>query len=547
MKCFLSRSLVVFLVVVSPFAIAAPETVGAVDPVWRYTVKPGDNLITIAGRYFSRADQWPKVQKANRIADPHRILPGTVLRIPAGMLRKEPGAARLERVHGAVRWRDGDGEWQAAGNGLRLAAGTSVETQEDSSALLILADDSRVVLSPGSLLALDSLSLYAGGLMADTRLRLQRGQTDIMANPGQRPQQNLRIQTPVAQAVVRGTQFRVGVGESLMREETLSGLVEVRAAGKSVSIPPERGTVTKAGEPPMPPVPLLPAANVSDLPARFEHLPMRFELPQLPGASEWQGQVAPDQEFQTILLGKSVRTGPLVFADLANGNYVLRLRAIDANGLFGRDALHSFTVFARPFPPGLNVPGDSATIRTARPGFVWGNVLEAERYRVQVATDAGFSTVLHDQVMAGESGSFGEDLPAGPLYWRAASITDAGEQGPWSRPASFVYKPGPGPADLGKAALQIDGDTLILTLPQPPAGMRYEAVLADNKEMQPVLTRAAAVGETLQLVTPGAGSYYLGVRLVDASDETPGPVSVQKVDLPAARAWWLLTLLPLLL
>ena len=26
-------------------------------PAWRYTVKPGDNLINIATRYFSRADQ----------------------------------------------------------------------------------------------------------------------------------------------------------------------------------------------------------------------------------------------------------------------------------------------------------------------------------------------------------------------------------------------------------------------------------------------------------------------------------------------------------
>lgn len=43
-------------------------------PVWRYTVKPGDNLITIAERYFLRADQWTKVQKDNRIEDPHRIL-----------------------------------------------------------------------------------------------------------------------------------------------------------------------------------------------------------------------------------------------------------------------------------------------------------------------------------------------------------------------------------------------------------------------------------------------------------------------------------------
>ena len=74
-------------------------------PAWRYTVKPGDNLINIAARYFSRADQWPKVQKANNIADPNRILPGTVLRISPELLHKTPGEALLESVSGSVRWR----------------------------------------------------------------------------------------------------------------------------------------------------------------------------------------------------------------------------------------------------------------------------------------------------------------------------------------------------------------------------------------------------------------------------------------------------------
>lgn len=533
-----------------PFsAIAAPDPSGEAIPVWRYTVKPGDTLIAIAERYLARADQWPKVQKANRVADPYRILPGTVLRIPAGMLRKEPGAARLENVHGTVRWRAGVGAWQAAADGLQLGAGSSLETLDDSSALLVLADGSRIVVSPGSLLVLDTLSLYAGGLMADTRLHLQSGQADIAANPERRPQQSLRVRTPAAQAVVRGTRFRVGADASATREETLSGLVDVDAAGSSVSVPAERGTVARTGEPPLPPVPLLPAAEVSGLAARFEHLPMRFELPPLAGAVTWQGQVAPDPEFQTILLSRTARASHLThltFADLPNGGYVLRLRAIDAHGLQGRDALHRFTVFARPFPPGLNVPGDGATVRTARPRFAWGNVVGTARYRFQVSADADFASLLHDQATDGENSEIGEDLPPGQLYWRAASITGAGAQGPWSRPAAFVYKPGPGPADLGKASLKVDDGRLVLTLPAPPAGLRYEAALAAGKEMQPALARAQADDGRLELASPGAGTYYLGVRLVDSADGTPGPESVQKIDVPA-DGQLLFLLLPLLL
>lgn len=518
------------------------------SPVWRYTVKPGDNLINISARYFARADQWPKVQKANQIADPHRILPGTVLRISADLLRKAPGQALLENVNGTVRWRKGDEDWQDATRGQQLLAGTSLETLDDASALLILADGSKIVLAPNSELALDTLTLYAGGLMADTRMRLQRGQTEVQANPEKLGNQNLRIETPSAQAVVRGTSFRLGADDEVTREETVAGLVGVSGAGQSVSVPAGLGTVAKAGEPPIKPVPLLAAADVSSLPVRFEHLPMRFPLPAVTDAASWQGQVAPDESFNRILLAKSTNGETLTLADLPNGDYVLRLRAVDRNGLQGFDALHRFTVFARPFPPGLNAPGDSATIRVAKALFAWGNVLDIDRYHLQVSRTADFSELLYDEQLGGDSWQVPEDLPPGQLYWRVASIDADSKQGPWSVPAAFTYKPGPGAVDLGRSALQVESETLILQLAPPPEGLVYEAVLSSDAKMESQLAQLAhsrSEDGLLELPRPGFGTYYLGVRLVDLSDNTPGPVSVQKIEIPPSKLWLLLLLLPL--
>lgn len=516
-------------------------------PVWRYTVKPGDNLISIAERYFVRAEHWPKMQQANRIADPHRMLPGTVLRIPADMLRVAPAQAVLNAVSGNVRWRAGEAGWQVATNGTNLVTGASLETGDNSSALLVLSDGSRIVVAPNSQLTLDTLSLYAGGLMADTRMRLQSGQAEITANPAQRSNQNLKIQTPSAQAVVRGTQFRVSADDNLTREETVGGLVAVSASGTSVAVSKGLGTVAKAGEPPMLPVPLLPAADVSGFPARFEHLPMRFPLPPLAGVKEWQGQVAPDKSFDRILLSKSASAWALTFADLPNGDYVLRLRALDVHGLQGFDALHPFTVFARPFPPGLNAPGDGATIRTARAAFAWGNVVDVARYHLQVSTSPDFATPLYDETLATGAWQVPDELPAGKLYWRAASITGAGQQGPWSLAAAFTYKPGPGTVDLGRAALEIESDRLALKLAPPPEGLVYEAILSTGKDMEPLLSQARSADGVLQLPRPDSGSYFLGVRLVDPGDNTPGPVSVQKIEIPPSRLWLLLLLLPLVL
>lgn len=543
MKSALFRSVSLALLLALPLPLNAAPTGGREEvPVWRYTVKPGDNLINIAERYFARAEQWPKVQKSNRIADPHRILPGTVLRIPADMLRRAPAQAMLASVNGVVRWRGNDTEWQDAASGQQLVSGAALETQENSSALLILADGSRIVVSPNSQIVLDTLSLYADGLMADTRMRLQQGQADIQANPQQRSHQSLKIQTPSAQAVVRGTRFRLGVDDGATREETVEGLVMVSAAGVGVDVPKGRGTVAKTGQPPMRPVPLLPAADVAGLPARFERLPMRFPLPRFAGAVDWQGQVATDTTFERILLGKSARGDSLTFADLPNGDYVLRLRAIDANGLQGLDALHAFTVFARPFPPGLNRPGEAATIRTATPALAWGDVVDVARYHIQLAASADFASPLYDEIVDQVGWQVPEELPAGTLYWRAASITVDGQQGPWAT-AAFTYKPGPGAVDLGRAALQIEAERLSLKLEMPPEGLFYEAVLSADQQMVPALARIRSDDGMLELPRPDAGTYYLGVRLVDRSDNTPGPMSIQKVEIPPSRLWLLLLLL----
>lgn len=543
----LSKFLVaVLLAAGSSFLSAAPSGDISKSPVWRYTVKPGDTLITVAQRYLARPDEWSKIQKSNNIVDPYRILPGTTLHIPAAMLRQTPGTALLEGISGQVHWHNGDGKWQVASNGLKLSAGAALKTMDDSSALLTLADGSRIVIVPASILVLDVLSVYAGGLMADTRLYLPEGQTDIAVPPAQGSrQQNLRVRTPSAQAVVRGTHFRVEADAASSREETLSGLVDVAAAGQRFDVPMGKGTVVKDGQPPMRPIALLSAADVSHLPTRFEHLPMRFDLPQLTGAVEWQGLVATDRQLVTILSSKRTRSAYLTFADLPNGDYVLALRAIDVNGLRGRDALHNFTVFARPFPPGLNTPGDGAVVRTSRPSFVWGNVVDAASYRFQVATDAQFTAPIHNAIENVEKASLEVDLPPGPLFWRVATFSSTGEQGPWSRPAAFIYKPGPGPADLGKSALTIDSEKLLLSLPKQP-GMRYEAVLAADKNLQPVLAQTQSEEGSLELLSPGSGTYFLGVRLVDLTDGTPGPWSIQAVDIPVDGRVWLL-LLPLVL
>jgi len=533
---------ILFLPLSSASVSAAAGDQGA---VWLYTVRRGDTLITVAARYLAQVERWPEVQRTNQITDPTRLIPGTILRIPAAMLRRQPAEVTVEASSGQVRWRAADQDWQLVSRGMCLHAGSIVETLEDGRVLFRLADGSTLTLSEHSQVIFDVLGSYAGGLMVDTRLRMQNGQADVHANPARRSNRRLEIFTPSAQAVVRGTQFRLGVENGRTRQETLSGQVLIKAEGKQVLVPVGRGTVTVSGEPPIDPVALLAKPDVSALPHRFETLPLRFTFPVLSGVRSWHAEVVAGPARGRIMVNKNVDGPAFSVADLPNGDYVLRLRGIDANGLQGMDAVHPFTVFARPFPPELNAPGKAATIRDARPVFAWSSVDGSSHYRLQVATKEDFAEPLYDIVTESTQWQVPDDLPAGRQFWRVKSIDAQGEHGPWSIARGMTYKPGPGAIDPGQVAIDIGTTEISLNLPLPPDGLFYEVLLSPARIIDPVIARRQSSTGELFLPRPNAGTMYLGLRLVDAGDDTRGPLIVHKIDVPLSRWWLLLLLLPM--
>ncbi|HAF01690.1 MAG TPA: hypothetical protein DCG63_10405, partial [Methylophilaceae bacterium] len=73
---------VVILALVQPFFVAAQEV------MWRYTVRPGDNLINLGKKHLVSPDTWREVQRINQIKNPYRIPVGTVLRVPLTLVKQ---------------------------------------------------------------------------------------------------------------------------------------------------------------------------------------------------------------------------------------------------------------------------------------------------------------------------------------------------------------------------------------------------------------------------------------------------------------------------
>lgn len=516
-------------------------------PEWRYTIRPGDTLISFSQRYLSRPADWVRLQKINRVTDPYHLLPGQSLHVPLAMLRQALAPAELISVSGSVKIKQANMPERVARVGEKLMSGTELLTAADSSAALRFADGSVLVLQPTSQIKLDVMSVYAGGGMVDTKLRMQEGRAEVVANPKHKSGNRLQVITPSAVAAVRGTRFRVAADGNVIREETLEGRVAFSAAGKSVMLAGGYGSVAEKGMPPSAPVALLAAPDVKNLATKIERLPMRFELAEQAGAKRWVGQIAADVQFNHILLERASENPRLIFADLPDGKYVLRVRAQDAIGLIGMDAQHSFELDARPFAPLLLSPVAEALVRNARPAFKWSEVIgegaAKNIYHLELARDAAFKEVLIVQTTVQTDWQPTQDLLAGDYFWRVASV-DGSDQGPYTDAVKFTYKPAPAAPDLTQSALTFVGKQMQIQLPKPSEGLHYEVDLTADQAREQLIWHGDSLDGKLLLPRPEAGKRYLSVRLVE-SDNTAGPYATQVLDIPKPVVPMMLQLLPL--
>ncbi len=536
------RWVILALTLLPAWLAAAP-----VEPVpeWRYTVRPGDTLIGIGRAYLNQPEDWRQLQRLNNVINPHRLMPGSGLRVPLVLLKQQPAPAKVVSVSGQVTVTLPGAAASSLAAGGTLPAGAAIQSR-NGSAVIEFADGSRLIIQPNSSLRLDTLSVYAGGGMVDTRVRLQQGRAELSANPRKQQGNRLQVITPSAVAAVRGTVFRVSADDAVMREETLEGQVGVEASGQEVVVANAQGTLAETGKPPKPPVALLGAPDVSKLPAKLDRYPLRFPLPELKGAENWAGQIAPDAGFGAILLEKESKGPVLAFAELPDGKYFLRLRGVDGLGLHGLDSLHAFEVDVHPFPPLPGNPANESKVRVAQPVMDWTQSQEASRYQIQISRDTAFGSLLAQEVL--EKAYYQPvALQEGEYFWRVASIDAAGEQGPYTDVRRFTYKPAPGAPDLSNSAIQIGEDSVRIELPALPSGQQYETIFAKDANLKQVVWQGKPDGLKLALPRPGAGTYYLGARGVEA-DGTSGPYSAQAIEVPR-KPWWpyLFFLTPLLL
>jgi len=193
----------------------------------------------------------------------------------------------------------------------------------------------------------------------------------------------------------------------------------------------------------LPPNPVLPADGTSLL-----HRRPTFDWSDVTGASNYTLQISTVANFGSLLrTASAVSSIYSMPSDLpANTTVYWRVRANGANGPSLWSATWSFHTANPPSVPILMSPFNNAQVNDLTPRLAWRAVtLPAgtmfDHYQVQVATDAGFASLVLDGTVATVSPSeltlITPLLPSTKYYWRVRALNTDGEYSPWSAVRAF--------------------------------------------------------------------------------------------------------------
>jgi hypothetical protein len=308
----------------------------------KHEVRQGDTLENLAQRYLGDHARWIDIHRANPdITDPHRIAPGTIIVIPAQLLRAAEIMALARKVEAKA---EPDPAWAPARVGGLLKQRDGLRTYRRSSADLAFDDGSRLVITEDSLVFLREEGARLKGAVAPRPVEIVEGQADLDARPpqGARPE----IEILVAGSRTRPRAGEDGSAQARARRTSdgaaqvmvYGGSAELEAAGRAVEVPAGMGSAVPPGGPPGPPERLLAAvrALAPEPNALVDHANPRFQWEALPGAASYSIEICRDPACAELVIRAVRLTGNRWQAEaLPMGRLYYRVTASSRSGLDG--------------------------------------------------------------------------------------------------------------------------------------------------------------------------------------------------------------------
>lgn len=493
---------------------------------WVYRVRPGDNLWDLASAHLKAGVPWSRLQAYNRVPHPKHLPPGQRLRFPVEWLRVQPERVRVVAVRGAVRIAmDGRAPARAGTVDMRIATNGWIETGEDASATVEFADGSRLLLAGRSRVVFDRLSSFGRTGMVDSEVRLQRGRATHRVAPQNGPAARYEVSTPSATSSVRGTRFRVAYEDGRETTEVVEGQVGVDGESGSAELRAGYGSRNDGS---VRARALLPAP---DLPAMaFDSLPIVLEWPSVAGANGYQIDAvradAPEvQLFETTASSPKVGIGTL-----PPGRHLIRVRAVDADGIAGLDASLPIEVPEGPAPPLTIRPANAEVSYLPKPRFEWSRSEGAEGAHIQIARDASMGELVQEIDSASTRARPTVPLSPGTYWWRVAARDARGRLGLFGGALPFDVRAMP--SDAQTVGPSVKKGELVLRWRSVPEIPRYRVEVSRHADLRdPVIDTTVDTPE-LHMKKPRGGRWYVRVHALDEDGEAMALGSVQEIRLP---------------
>ena len=481
----------------APAAIA--RTPLADDSV-AHTVQPGDTLEGLARHYLNAPQQWPLLQKRNAVAHPRQLRPGSVLHIPAHLLPSAP--AQIAFVQGDVRTL---GHKTAAAQPLQtgstVAEGTRLQVGAESFVAVRLADGSVVRVPAQSDVQLQQMRRTGRTGQVRAVIQLRSGSVDADVAPSQASPDATRrfeIRTPRAATSVRGTRFGVALAsDGRSSTSVLAGSVAVQTLADKKSpqtlLDPGQGVAVAADGTLGTARALLPAPDLSNVPATLGDAGMvalqlgaqnAIEKIAASARPDWptgqkdlknqaailyQVQIARDAGLNQVLRNGIFAADAIRLQSLEDGQYVLAVRALDADGMAGAFAQRPLTIKTQPVAPLYQSPLPGATVASSGAFLRCTEVPGIGRFHLQISANADFAELAQDAPNQPRCQLQTGALPVGTYYWRAASVRQLAngtlDTGPFAAPQPFTVAERP--AALPAQALQAEQGAQTLQLHWP--------------------------------------------------------------------------------
>lgn len=406
--------LIVFVCVFTPPLVTAQDSPGSISPdvshnsVIRDTpakvhqVIPGDTLWNLAERYYGDALQWPQIQGINALEDANYLVPGTLI----DLTRQDAFPLDVVYLKGDV-WQVDESRKQTLGTDATLEPGSRLETGPGAALTLATQDGSQVVV-PSNTRVVIKRDRELG-----IRLDLTKGELDLQVAPRDNKNRPFNIQTDSGVLGVRGTRFIAEV----KKEATVSSVYEGSVAAEEKHQRVERARIAAgegvraADDGRLDVVDLLKAPQQLKADTRAAGIIVASVKPsQL--ASGYQATLSKDPNAQQVVAVQRSDTPSLVFNDIPDGRYYLRVAAIDSLGIVGKYS--RLTIDHQLEGVSVKQVGDAWRF------FIWRYRSDAT-HDLELALDATFEKRLMTYPRLGSVRVVVNQLPNAPVFWRVVT------------------------------------------------------------------------------------------------------------------------------